>query len=324
MRSEILQELQAEYEQQRARDQAEELRRQAEAVAACPEIGEVLEARQRMIFGGLRGILDGRAQAEELPARMDVLNRRLASLLRAKGWPEDYLEPVYRCKRCRDTGYIGEPVRTMCPCMRSAFYARLYQRVGLGTDDEASFDRSDLSVFSDKALEGKPYSQRDLMRRVEKRCRDWAERYPDDPAQDLVLTGQSGLGKTFLLRAMARVLLERGVNVLLVSAYCFFEIARKAYLGGPAEELASLMETDVLMIDDLGSEPMVRNITIETLFNLINERQNAGRGLVISTNLNQEELCARYTERIASRLLSNPRQSQLLQLLGEDVRRRTK
>lgn len=134
-----------------------------------------------------------------------------------------------------------------------------------------------------------------------------------------MLTGQSGLGKTFLLRAMARVLLGRGVNVLLVSAYRFFEIARKAYLGGPAEELASLMETDVLMIDDLGSEPMVRNITIETLFNLINERQNAGRGLVISTNLNQEELCARYTERIASRLLSNPRQSQLLQLLGEDV-----
>lgn len=39
------------------------------------------------------------------------------------------------------------------------------------------------------------------------------------------------------------------------------------------------------MIDDLGTEPMVPGITIETLFALINERQFSGKATVIATNL---------------------------------------
>ena len=70
MRNEILRELQAEYEQQRMRDEQENQRRRDQAVAACPEIGQLMEERQQMIFSGLRGILDGAAQAEDLPLRM--------------------------------------------------------------------------------------------------------------------------------------------------------------------------------------------------------------------------------------------------------------
>ena len=55
-------------------------------------------------------------------------------------------------------------------------------------------------------------------------------------------------------------------------------------------------------------------------FNLINERQLRGKGTVISTNLNVEELRRRYTERITSRLLDG-KQCMLLQFLGDDVRR---
>lgn len=80
----------------------------------------------------MRGILNGKAAADDLPARMDVMNKRIADLLRQSGFPADYLDPVYRCKQCRDTGYVGEPIREMCPCLRSAFYARLYREVGLG------------------------------------------------------------------------------------------------------------------------------------------------------------------------------------------------
>ena len=324
MRKAIMQELLAEYEAQRQRNQAEEMRRRAEAERACPEIGEALDARQGMIFAGLRGILGGESAAEDIPAKMDVLNRRVASLLKAHGYPENYLDPVYRCPVCQDTGYVGEPVREQCECLRTAFYTRLYRQVGLGEQAEQSFERFDLNVFSSQKLPGKSYSQRDMMGVYRSKCEDWAKKYPAVTAKDILMMGQSGLGKTYLMHAMAKVLLQRGFSVMLISAYRFLEMARKAYFDAGTEEMDSLLDADVLMIDDMGSEPLMENITIVQWFNLINERQQRGRATVISTNLMEDELRRRYTERIASRLLNNPGQCMLLQFLGDDVRGRKK
>ena len=113
MRNQILQELHAEYEQRQAANQREESLRRMQAEAACPEIGEVLQARQGLIFGALRGILNGTASAEDIPAQMDVLNKRLASLLRQHGFAETYLDPVCRCPVCQDTGYVGDVVEVV-------------------------------------------------------------------------------------------------------------------------------------------------------------------------------------------------------------------
>lgn len=322
MRKAIMQELLAEYEAQRRRNQAQEQEHLERAVAACPEIGQLLDARQDMIFSGLRGILAGQGAAEDLPARMEVLNRRLASLLKQHGFPETYLDPIYRCPRCEDTGYVGEPVREQCECLRTAFYTRLYRQVGLGENAEQSFERFDLSLFSPEKLPGKSYSQRDVMQLFRQKCSGWAEQYPAVPAKDILMMGQSGLGKTYLMHAMAKVLLQRGFSVMLLSAYRFLDIARKAYFSGDTGEMNALIDTDVLMIDDMGTEPLMENITIVQWFNLINERQQRGRATIISTNLMEDELRRRYTERIASRLLGNPAQCMLLQFMGDDVRRR--
>lgn len=320
MRSEILRTLQEEYEQQRMANAREEARRLQEALRRCPGLQALLDERQQMIYQGVRGILGGTSQAEGLPSRMALMNRQIARLLTEAGLPEDWLEPVYRCKRCKDTGYVGEPVREMCDCLRSAFHQRLYQQVGLSDDGAQSFERFDLSIFPDRPLENAPCTQRENMQVIRAMCQDYADRYPHADTQDLLLMGPSGLGKTFLMHAMARRLLERGFNVLLVSAYRYLDVARKAYFGGSSEALDSLMATDVLLLDDLGSEPLMENITIVQLFNLINERRAAGRGTVYSTNLNECELRARYTERIASRL-TDKRCCDLLLFRGEDVRR---
>lgn len=319
MRSEILRELHSEYEQQRIKNMRVEDARRTQAISACPEIGALLDERQGMIFRSLRGILDGAAAAEDLPRRMEIINGRIAALLEQHGFAADWLEPVYRCPRCKDSGYVGEPVREMCECLRTAFFSRLYQRVGLTEAQEQSFERFDLNVFSDKPMEGMPFSQRQEMTIIRDECRQYADQYPSG-ASTLLLTGKSGLGKTFLMHAMAKRLLDRGFNVLMVSAYRFLDVARKAYFTGRSEELDSLMNTDVLLIDDLGSEPLMENITIVQLFNLINERQTAGKGLVLSTNLTEKELRERYTERIASRL-TDKRQCRLIKFHGDDVRR---
>ena len=322
MRKAIMQQLLADYETLRQRNHAEEMSRRDEVIRACPELGEALDMRQNIIFDGLRGILGGQAAAEDIPQQMDVLNRRVASLLKQQGYPENYLDPVYRCPVCQDTGYVGEPVREQCECLRTAFYTRLYQQVGLGENAEQSFERFDLNVFSTRNLPGKTYSQRDVMQVFCSKCREWTEKYPAVAAKDMLLMGQSGLGKTYLMHAMAKAMLQRGFSVMLISAYRFLDTARKAYFSGSSAEIDVLLEADVLMIDDMGSEPLMENITITQWFNLINERQQRGRATIISTNLMEDELRRRYTERIASRLLNNPGQCMLLQFLGDDVRGR--
>ena len=117
---------------------------------------------------------------------------------------------------------------------------------------------------------------------------------------------------------MAARLIERGHQVLLISAYRFLETARRSYFEADGQ-LEDLIASPVLMLDDLGSEPMMQNITIEQLFNLINERQRRNLATVISTNLNLAELRNRYTERIASRI-SDRQQCEFLQLRGRDLR----
>ena len=321
MRSEIMRELQAEYEQQRMLNVRREASRRQEAEARSPELAALLEERQAMIFRGLRGILDGVAAADDLPRRMEAINARIARLLAEHGLPEDWLEPVYRCPKCKDTGYVGEPVREMCECLRTAFFTRLYKRVGLTEAQEQSFEKFDPAVFPDDAIIPETgMTQREHMQLLKYGCEKFSSEYPAGSRHMLLLTGESGLGKTFLLHAMAKRLIDRGVNVLLISAYRFYDAARKAYFTGYGEELENMMDAEVLMIDDLGSEPIKENVTITQLFNLINERMTSGKGLVISTNLDEAEIRSRYSERIASRL-TDKRYCGVLTFYGQDVRR---
>lgn len=316
---EILRDLQTEYEQRRQQNAMEEDYRREFAAKQCPEIGRLMQERQDMILGGVRGILTGQGSYDELPQKMAVINSRIGTLLQNNGLAANWLDPVYHCPRCKDTGYTGELIRDMCDCMRGEYYRRLYERVGLHDAAEQSFERFDLTLFSDEKLPGMSYSQRDMTKRACDLCQKWSNDYPYVDTKCIVLSGKSGLGKTFMMHCMAKQLIDKGVNVLLMSAYRYLDTARKAYFGGPSDELDSLMACDVLMLDDLGSEPLMENITIVQLFNLINERQSAGRATLISTNLSAKELRERYTERITSRLLDK-QQSLFIPFMGDDVR----
>lgn len=320
MRKEIMEALQADYSAQQQRNAEENLRRREAAEKRSPEVARILQARQNMIYGSIRGILAGRKSADDLPSQMAKLNGELRAALRAVGLPEDYLEPVYRCRICQDTGYVGENDRRMCSCMREAYHRRMYEAVGLGEKEEQSFERFDLNVFPDRLIPGKNHTQRQLMDMVRNQCCAWATAYPNTDKRDVMLSGKSGLGKTYLLHCMARVLLDKGVNVLLLSAYQMLTIARRAYFDHQEEEFENVLQAEVLILDDLGGEPMVENVTIVQLLRLLDERQSAGRSTLISTNLSGAELKARYTERVSSRLLDE-RNCLFLPLAGSDVRR---
>lgn len=318
MREDLVRELEADYEDRRRENERIEQRRREEIRGRFPELGALMNDREQMIYGTLRGILRGDAQTDGLPERMEALSARIRSALEEKGYPANYLAPIYTCPLCRDTGYVGEPIREPCACMIRSYQQKLRERAGLNENNGETFEAFDPLVFPDTPLPGSSFSQRILMQRTRELCETWANTYPDSRYRDILLTGASGLGKTFLLHAMASRLLDRGIQVRMISAFDFLQAARKSYFENDAG-LRELLETQVLMLDDLGSEPMMQNITIEQLFYLLNERQMNQRATVISTNLDLKTLRTRYTERISSRI-TDQRYCAVVPLLGVDIR----
>lgn len=321
MRSEIMERALERLEARRSANAAEDARRREEAVAACPEIGRQLEARQELIYAGIRGVLKGTEQPASIPAAMAACNRRIGELLTERGLPADWLDPVYTCPDCRDTGYVGEVVKEPCHCLRQLCLEITAASVDPEGSREQSFEASDLSIFPDTPMAGYGVSQRAMMKLAQQRCRAWAETWPEGQVGTVLLTGASGLGKTFLLHAMARTLILRGKDTVLLSAYRFVEAARRLHMTLDSEEMDGIMGAEAVLIDDLGSEPMMNNITLVYLYNLVNERQTKGLATVFSTNLSVAELQRLYSERIASRL-TDRRQSLVIELAGEDVRHR--
>lgn len=318
MREDLLQELETEYSLLRADNERTEELRKERIRTEQPEIFSLVRERENLVFGTLRDILNGSAQAENLPERMEVLSSQIREKLEEKGFPADYLAPVYRCPRCKDTGRTGELIKEPCECLKKAYQQKLRKRIGLSSDSNETFESFDLNVFPDEMIPGQDFTQREIMKLYRKICETWANEYPHGTYRDLLLTGSTGLGKTFLLRAMAERLIARDVNVLIISAYSMLEILRKSYFEND-DSASELLAADVLMIDDLGSEPLMQNVTVEQLFYLLNERQNKGLSTVISTNLDMARFRERYTERIASRLRDS-RNCKVISLLGKDIR----
>lgn len=318
--------------------------RQQEACERCPGLRSLLNARHAAVMQGVRSSILSRQKAPgagaELPALMAGLNRQIGEALVQGGLPADFLQPVYQCAVCRDEGYVYDPSRRMCDCMRGEYHRRLLAESGI-SGDSCTFEAFDETVFSDQpyALDTQTGRQADEYTKPENRrelgiprkaalvgrevCQAYADSFPDTPTRDLLLMGKSGLGKTFMLHAIACRVAQRGHLPTYTSAYRLFETARRAYMENNPDILAPLMNAELLLIDDLGTEPLMNNITVTQLFNLLNERQMAGRHTVISTNLSMSELQERYTERISSRFLDATGCRRLV-YFGPDIRRSLK
>jgi len=322
MREDLLKELDAEYAERRAENERTEAARAAEIREKYPEIQRLKEQRQDLIRGSIRRLGNGptgNGTGVSLSEQMNCLNLKIREALKAAGLPEDYLSPVYRCPLCRDTGYTGETVRERCSCLQQAYQKKLTEKIGLSGGRAETFETFDPSIMSSDIGKGEAASQREVTQGIREFCEEWADRYPDNRCHTIVLSGKSGLGKTFLMHAMAHRLIERGFSALTISAFQFIQIARKSFFENEGG-LDELIDAPVLMLDDLGSEPLMKNVTIEALFNLINERQNRGLATVISTNLTMKEFTDRYTERIGSRV-TDSRYCEYFVLIGKDLRK---
>ena len=181
--------------------------------------------------------------------------------------------------------------------------------------DEQSFERFDANVAPEAD------GQRDRLVKARNLCQRYADAFPDTEYRNLLLTGEGGLGKTFLLNCIFGRVTGRGFSAVRVTAFRMFEAMRRQHVVGDEnyDGFSALIEVPLLLIDDLGTEPMMRNITLEYLFTLLNERIAAKRHTVIATNLTPPQLKERYGERVASRLLDRSICAPV-QFKGKDLR----
>lgn len=229
------------------------------------------------------------------------LKLKKMDFLEKKGYPRDYLEEIYTCKDCHDTG-INED-NEKCHCLKRLIVSELYDMSSISYMlDKENFDKFDLNVFSEKVYEKFNMSPRENMKSILALSKNFIKTFDEKNDLNLLLWGPTGQGKTFLLNCIAAELINKDALVIYQTAYEILKtIEDRKFKNIDDDKYNLYFESDLLIVDDLGIE-FVNSFTTSEIFNIINTRLLRGKKTLISTNLSPKELSETYTDRVFSRV----------------------
>ncbi len=286
-----------EYDGKYLRAQEAARRRRAEVHIALPEVEKIDRQLSGIGFSIFDAVLRGeQSKLEAINAEKRALLERRASLMIAGGFAPDYTEVKYECDECGDTGTVGN---RMCSCMLKKLTAAALESSGMADlIAKQHFDNFDLTYYKGEAFT--------RMKMIYDMAKKTAECFDPEVPQNILMLGGTGLGKTHLSSAMAKVIIEKGNDVYYTTAtgmFADYEMSRfgNSMTGDATGETDKYMTCELLIIDDLGTE-VVNQFTASCLYNLINSRLNRKKSTVISTNFTGEEIRKKYTDRIYSRI----------------------
>ena len=309
----------------RTANRAEEDRRRREIYAKIPEI-ERIDGSLRALMGELVRITlrQSTRSVEELETESLALQARRCALLKQNGYAENYLEPIFSCPRCRDSGWADGQI---CDCLKKLYRAEQTAELApLLRQGSEAFENFRLDYYSSVSPVSGGKSPREQMTEILHLCRCYADRFGEN-SPNLVFTGDPGLGKTFLSAAIARVVAAGGFGVAydtasgLLASFERDKFSRGSDEGDDAaSRVRQLMSCDLLIVDDLGTE-MPTAFTQSALYSLIDGRLRGGKKTIVSTNLDRAGVENRYGAALASRLLG---EYEWLEFAGRDIRARRK
>ena len=277
------------------------------------EIAERSVACAKKLLEGDKGVLD------RLKEDLRDLREQKALIIRAAGYPDDYLELHYRCPDCRDTGLVDG---RKCHCFLQAQMKLLHAQSNLeDVLERENFKALSYEYYDDaEILPQLGITNAAYMRRVVAGGKAFVRVF-DKKHDNLLFTGSTGVGKTFLTNCIARELMDDFHSVIYLTASDLFDVfSRNKFDYDNAEDMKDMyrfiLDCDLLIIDDLGTE-LNNSFTSSQLFYCINERMNMSRSTIISTNLTLARLRDSYTDRVTSRIMSGYR---IIPLYGGDIR----
>lgn len=305
----------------RESNNAEHRKRLEEVRLKAPQYAETEAALMRCGTALARCVLSDGKNYEAVKAAIQKLHEEKTEILSSLNLPSDYLDDIYTCQNCHDTGYDQNGRK--CSCLEQ----RISVHSGIGSNlteymHEQTFDNFDFSLFANQPDENgrQPLA---YVKHAYKSCLSFAETF-DTSHANLLLTGKTGTGKTYLSSCIANYALKRSKTVLYQTAFQMFEALENLKFSrfneNEAESLqflrSRIYNADLLIIDDLGTE-FISAYSAAVLFDIVNTRLLRGLSTILSTNLNSDELKEVYSSRLLSRLWEN---FMILPFIGQNLR----
>lgn len=289
--------------------------RHNEVLMKAPDLGEIEADLMKQGTRLLSCVLKKCEDFEDIKKNIQSLQKEKTELLLKNGFAEDFLDDIYSCEKCHDTGFVDG---RRCDCLKKLVAKYIGENSNL-TDymREQTFEKFDFSLFANQGENTATTLK--IMQKVCEKAIDFAEKF-DLKHENFLIMGNAGTGKTFITSCIGNRALERGKTVYYQTAFRLFEILENSRFNKGDDDSAELVkyayDVDLLIIDDLGTE-FTTQFTLAALFDIINSRIISGKSTVISTNLGFEELSNIYSQRITSRFVGS---YQLLQTSGKDLR----
>lgn len=327
MNTTLLKSLLIMYENKRTKKLAEAEKRKEDLYTKNPRFSEIDDQLSTLSISASKNLISSSnfEYLDNLRKQIEALKKEKKELLLSITNDENYLLPKYDCNLCNDTGYITENYKTqMCQCLKQQLYNIEYNKSNISNLENHKFENFLSTVYStdvDKVKYNSDISPRENIEIIKKISQKFIENFDDFNEKNLLFTGNTGLGKTFLSGCIANELLKRGKNVLYQTAPVMLDTIIDFRFGKTDNSIYNnLLDVDLLIIDDLGTECM-NNMKFTELFTVLNTRllnsNNKVTKTIISTNLNIQNLFKNYDERIVSRLIGN---YNICRFFGDDIR----
>lgn len=320
--AEVIKRARRQLESDNAQAQARSRARLQQAYQTVPQLKQLdMQLRRSMVYAAQAAFAqagNGQSIMEEAKQANLALQKQRQALLDAHFEP-GFLEQDALCPHCGGSGYIGS---TMCRCLDALCRAEQKREVSLLSCGATSFADFRLDYYPDRTIPGTDINMRSAMAKTLDICKQYAQNFPAEQS-NLLFSGDTGLGKTFLSACIASAVTDKGHCVTYESAPRLFAQLEKARFAADPEQRSEAeaccgkyYTCDLLIVDDLGTELSGQFVT-SALYSLINERLLSGKATIISTNLNNQALEERYSSQILSRLRGSFRR---VTFVGDDIR----
>ncbi|WP_392485946.1 ATP-binding protein [Haloimpatiens sp. FM7315] len=305
------------YENIRNKEELSLKERKEEIYKKIPKIKEIENKIARLSINLSINILNNKEDVDKslktLKENITDLRIKKTELLVSFDYPMDYLDMHYKCTKCKDTGFIGSK---KCTCYKHYLVAVYYKNSGFKELLKVNnFNNFRLDVYSTERTEQELKSPKKNMQEILLKIRKYINEF-ETCNNNLLFYGNSGTGKTFLSNCIAKSLLDSGHLIVYKTANELIENLREARFNKNANLEDLLLNCDLLIIDDLGTE-QITEFSKSEIFNLINTKLLKQKKMLVSTNHSIEELSKTYSERITSRLFGN---FELFKFYGDDIR----
>ncbi len=332
MDNSFLKQILREYDEKRNKAIEAAENRKKELLKINPRLSEIEKELASISIKTAKSILlsnetDKTKLLNDLKKQSNALIKEKNAFIKNLSKENQYLNPHFECKLCKDTGYIQKDnLSQMCSCLKQKIFDIAYNKSNMGNLERENFSNFNIRIFSDKCDVEKYKSElspKQNMLIIKEKVQSFIENFDNIEEKNLIFTGSTGVGKTFLTNCIANEILKQGKTVLYQTAPVMFDEINDAKFGRDESKidlLENILNVDLLIIDDLGTEK-ISDSKITELFSIINTRLlNQNHKItktIISTNLNVDELFKTYTTRIGSRLAGNYR---FLRFYGDDLR----